>query len=107
MIISSQHYINPDIVEEKETQLIAAGTTCVEIPCKNVGNGYAIQVDGHHTLAAARELGIEIKFVIDGDIEGLNTYRDFDEALEANWNDGDWYNVETSNPFYEEFDLTF
>ena len=107
MIISSQHYINPDIEAEKENELICSGVTEVEIPCKNVGNGFAIQIDGHHTLAAARELGLKVKFVIPGDIDGLETYRDFDEALEANWNDGDWYNVETSNPFYEEYDFAF
>ena len=27
--------------------------------------------------------------------------------LEQRYNDGDWYNVETSNPAYHEFDLVW
>lgn len=63
----------------------------------------AIQVDGHHTLTAARELGIEIKFDVREEANSLSG----EDALEAHYNDGDWYNVETSNPAYEEYDLVW
>lgn len=61
----------------------------------------AIQADGHHTMAAARELGIEIRFVFSADPEGLSG----EVALDARWNDGDWYDVETSDPANDKFNL--
>lgn len=107
MIVSSQHYIDDEIVESKKEQLIASGATYVVIPCWEIGevNGepMAIQMDGHHTLAAARELGLEIRYNIgeaDDDLTG-------EDALEAHWMDGDYYNVETSDPAVEYFDLVF
>lgn len=98
--ISSQHYIDSETVERKMQEL--QGAEYVEIPCSYVGEidgvEYAIQVDGHHTLAAARELDLEIRFVVDDDSEGLTG----EELLNARWMDGDWYDVVTSNPYYSE-----
>lgn len=100
-IISSQHHIDWEIVEEKMEALKDAKS--VEIPCWDIGeiNGkeYAIMADGHHTMAAARELGIEINFAIEEEPEGLTG----ETALEAHWNDGDWYIVEESNPVCEKY----
>lgn len=102
-IISSQHYIDWAIVEKKMEQL--SGSECVEIPCYEIGEidgeEMAVQADGHHTLAAARELGIETRFVTMADPEGLTG----EAALEARWNDGDWYDVERSNPAYDEIEV--
>lgn len=104
-IISSQHFINWEIVETKMEEI--KGMDKVVIPCTYVGfiNGieYAMQSDNHHTLAAARELGIEIEFNITNDSEDLEG----ETLLEQRYNDGDWYNVETSNPAYDEFDLVW
>lgn len=104
-IISSQHFINWDIVETKMEEI--KGMDKVVIPCTYVGfiDGieYAMQNDNHHTLAAARELGIEIEFNITNDSEDLEG----EMFLEQRYNDGDWYNVETSNPAYDEFDLVW
>lgn len=104
-IISSQHYINWDIVEKKMEELKNADH--VEIPCYNIGefegHEFAIQADGHHTMAAARELGIDIEFVFSDDPEGLTG----EAALEARYNDGDWYYVESSSPAYDKFDLVW
>ena len=104
-IISSQHFIEWEIVEEKMEELKDADK--VVIPCSYVGfiNGveYAMQNDGHHTLAAARELVIEVEFEIAADTEGLEG----EELLENRYNDGDWYSVEISNPAYDEFDLVW
>ena len=58
-IISSQHFLNWGTVERKMNEI--AGMESVEIPCCEIGEidgvEYAVQIDGHHTLAAARELG--------------------------------------------------
>lgn len=104
-IISSQHFIDWEIVEKKMNEL--EGIEKVIIPCSYVGyidgTEYAMQNDGHHTLTAARELGIEVEFEVTPDSEGLEGER----LLENRYNDGDWYNVETSNPSCEEFDLVW
>lgn len=104
-IISSQHFINWEIVETKMEEI--KGMDKVVIPCTYVGfiNGieYAMQNDNHHTLAATRELGIEIEFNITNDSEDLEG----ETLLEQRYNDGDWYNVETSNPAYDEFNLVW
>lgn len=101
--ISSQHYIDAEIVEEKKAEL--EGVTEVVIPCTYVGviDGveYAMQNDKHHTLAAARELGIPVMFDVEDDAEGLTG----EELLEVRYNDGDYYNVETSDPMSDIFDL--
>lgn len=103
MIISSQHYINWDIVEAKMEEI--KNKPFVVIPCWNIGEvdgvEMAIQIDGHHTLTAARELGIEVKFEITDEPEHLTG----DAALEVHYNDGDWYNVETSDPSNNNFDF--
>lgn len=102
-IISSQHYLNWDIVEEKMNEI--EGMESVEIPCCEIGEiddvEYAVQIDGHHTLAAARELGITVEFTFNEDPEGLTG----DEYLSNHYMDGDWYDVESSNPAEEKFNL--
>ena len=101
--ISSQHYIDAEIVEAKKAEL--EGVTEVVIPCTYVGiiDGveYAMQNDKHHTLAAARELGIPVVFDVEDDSEGLAG----EELLETRYNDGDYYDVETSDPMSDVFDL--
>lgn len=104
-IISSQHFIDWEIVERKMNEI--KDMEKIVIPCTYVGFidsvEYALQNDNHHTLAAARELGIDVEFDITPDSENLEG----ESLLEQRYNDGDWYNVETSNPSYNEFDLTW
>lgn len=104
-IISSQHYINWETVEEKMEQL--KGKSNIIIPCAYVGEidgvEYAVQIDGHHTLAAARELGIEVEFDVHDDDEGLEG----EALLDARYMDGDYYNVETSDLANDIFDLVW
>ena len=104
-IISSQHYINWETVEEKMEQL--KGKSNIIIPCAYVGEidgvEYAVQIDGHHTLAAARELGIEVEFDVHDDDEGLEG----EALLDARYMDGDYYRVETSDPVNDVFDLAW
>lgn len=103
--ISSQHYLNWDIVEQKMEEL--EGKDSVVIPFSYVGEidgeEYAMQVDGHHTLAAARELGIQVIFEVEDDSEGLTG----EDLLNARYIDGDWYDVENSNPAEYRFDLVW
>ena len=104
-IISSQHFVDWNIIEKKMEEI--KDMSKVIIPCSYVGyiDGieYAMQNNGHHTLAAARELGIEVEFVTEPDSEDLEG----ENLLEQRYNDGDWYNVETSNPAYDQFDLVW
>lgn len=104
-IISSQHYLDWNIVEEKMNEI--EGMESIEIPCCKIGEidgeEYAVQVDGHHTLAAARELGIPVEFTFDEDPDGLEG----EEYLVNHYMDGDWYDVEKSNPAEEKFCLVW
>ena len=104
-VISSQHYIDWNIVDKKMDEI--AGSEFVEVPCYEIGEvdgeDFAIQADRHHTMVAARELGIEIRFVFSPEPEGLLG----ESALDAHRNDGDWYYVETSDPANDKFDLVW
>lgn len=106
-IISSQHYINDTIVDRKIAELQASGTDHVVLPCYYVGvidgEEYAMQSDGHHTLAAARELGLTVEFDIIDDPESLTG----EALLSARYMDGDWYDVELSNPYYYDITLVW
>ena len=105
--ISSQHYLNESIVAEKETQLIQTAASVVSIPCIYVGEidgeEYAMVFDHHHLMAAAKALGINVTFAVDDDPEGLTG----DTLLETRWIDGDYYDVEASDPMNDEFYLVW
>jgi hypothetical protein len=96
MIISSQSYRDYNIVDQKIVEL--KGQKSVSVPVHYAGEldgiKYYIQIDGHHTLEAARELGISVEFA-EADHNDWDNDWSLDEALEHNWNDCDWYNVET------------
>lgn len=91
--LSSQRYMNEAVVESKKSELY--GCESISIPCSYVGfidgEEYAIVVDKHHTLAAARELGIKVQFVVDPDSENLEG----EELLSARWIDSPYYDIET------------
>ncbi|MFA5911833.1 MAG: hypothetical protein WC815_23885 [Vicinamibacterales bacterium] len=91
--ISSQRYLDPETVETKKAEL--EDVESVSIPCSYVGiiNGveYAMVADKHHTLAAARELGLEIEFDVSPDPE----YLEGEALLEARYIDSSYYNIET------------
>jgi len=101
-VISSQDYINYDIVEEKIAQL--DGQAFVTLPIVDTemdwdGERLFVLIDGHHRLEAAKEMGIEVRFEEVKDPEGLTG----DNLLEQRWIDTDWYYVETEaseNPRY-------
>ena len=89
-IISSQRYLDSKIVESKIEEL--NGVTEITLPTWDVKDyDCAVLFNGHHTLAAANELGVSVKFVVIDHPEGLTG----DNLLEQAWMDSDWYDVET------------
>lgn len=106
-IISSQHHLNAEIVACKARALELSNATSVIIPCSCVGEvdgaEYAIVVDGHHTMAAAKRLGLKIEFEISEDGEGLIGT----ELLDARYIDGDYYYVSSSDAESCNFDLVW
>lgn len=96
-IISSQDYIDWTIVDTKMDTL--RNTEFVELPIIDAelqdldGNDLFVLYNGHHTLQAAKELGIDIRFV-----EGSNIYDLTGESLlETCHIDCDWYYVDTES----------
>ena len=93
-VISSQRFLSDEILDQKIEEI--SGTS-VNLPVVDSGltgeNGEAlyILIDGHHRLAAAKEIGCMINFYeIDND-----TNLTGEDLLEANWLDSDWYYVDT------------
>lgn len=93
-IISSQRYINFDIVDEKIKEM--EGLDKITLPIVDAGMKNAngenlfILVDGHHRKEAAEELGIKVCYK-----EIKNEYGCIgDELLESCWMDSDWYYVD-------------
>lgn len=68
VVMSSQRFLGDEIVEEKKDEIIAKGIQEVTCPITKAcvqdlaGNDMFILTDKHHTLAAARELNIPVKF---------------------------------------------
>lgn len=97
-IISSQEYIDWDLVEAKKAQMIADSISKITLTCWEIGEiedagEVAILSDGHHQYQAARQLGIEVEWDIIPDPEGLTG----EAALDARYVDSDYYYVETSD----------
>lgn len=89
-VITSQSYINDEIVNQKIEQI--SGQEFVELPVWTTdlkdddGNELCVLADGHHTYEAATELGIEVRFVEQAHPEGLTG----EALLEAAWMDSDY-----------------
>lgn len=95
IIMSSQQYINNGIVagkiENKDFDV-----TLAQLTFNNVV--FAVVVDGHHSLVAANETGVEPVF-IDSDYNYQNDleYLGLDGFLEAHYNDSDWCDINTGH----------
>lgn len=95
--ISSQHYIDDEIVEAKQ----ASGDyeVIVSPTFEHAGVTVRVVLDGHHSLAAAKADGVEPVYIeadaTDDDRVSLLNAGEFDDFLEAAWMDGDYYDVET------------
>lgn len=68
IVMSSQRFLDDEIVEEKKDEIICEGIQEITCPVTKAhlqdleGNELYILTDKHHTLAAARELNIPVKF---------------------------------------------
>ncbi len=106
-VMSSQRFLNDDIVEEKIEQLQQSGAKKLIIPVVNAftkdldGEDLYIMIDCHHRLAAAKEIGgIEIEYE---EVEDEMTYyRDIEEqngdaVCETWFMDSPWFYVETED----------
>ena len=100
-VMSSQRFLDDEIVEEKKEQLLADGVKSVTCPITKAylqdldGNELFILTDKHHTLAAARELNIPVKFE---EVENDFTESTNGEEICAEYYMGDnWYYVNHSN----------
>lgn len=100
-VMSSQRFLDDEIVEEKKEQLLADGVKSVTFPITKAylqdiyGNELFILTDKHHTLAAARELNIPVKFE---EVENDFTESTNGEEICAEYYMGDnWYYVNHSN----------
>lgn len=97
-VISSQRYLDEQMVADKLDGLAQSGAAYIECPIIDAemtdlnGEDVYVMIDNHHTLAAARELGLEIRFET-----VANPYGDLhgDDLLEQCYMDSDWYYVET------------
>lgn len=101
-VISSQRYLDDEIMEEKIAEFKANGTTAITIPVirsflqDSDGNELYIMIDMHHRFAAAKELGMQIDFELVED--EMSSYRDIEEengeAIAKTWYmDSPWYYI--------------
>jgi hypothetical protein len=102
VVISSQRYRNDEIIEEKIEELKANEVTIVTIPVVDAcisdedGEDLYIIVDKHHTLEAAKELGLEIEFCEIPDEQ--SHYEDIENKngeaiLSTYYNDSEYYYI--------------
>jgi hypothetical protein len=99
-IISSQRFLDQEIVNDKIAEMTENGVSSISLPIYNAGyrdlddDDLFILIDGHHRLAAAREMGIEIKF---DDITAQNEFGILtgEELLADRYMDSNWYDIET------------
>jgi hypothetical protein len=92
MKISSQKHIDQEIVDQK----IADGDYTVTVA--TISDEYQLVIDGHHSLAAARQAGVSPVYVdsdynyrAEAESMGLEAF------LESKYIDSDYYDIETGN----------
>lgn len=94
-IISSQKHLDWNIVEQKMSGMVGVESLTLEAWDVKAYD-CAVLYDGHHTIAAARELGIPVSYTVIDHPEGISG----DNLLEQAWMDSDWYDVETGKLFF-------
>ncbi len=92
-IISSQRYIDNEILNAKIAQIETDMPAEIVLTAWDVDGEFAILSDGHHTFEAASQCNVQVRFEIVTHPEGLTG----NDLLEQAWMDSDWYDVETGN----------
>lgn len=96
-IISSQRYIDNDILNEKIEKLEGERPAEIVLQAWDVKeHDCAVLFNGHHTLEAARQLEIPVRFEVVDHPENISG----DNLLEQAWMDSDWYEVETGKLYF-------
>lgn len=106
-LISSQRYLNPEVVQRKATKfkVFAVSTVTLEL----LGKEYRVLLDGHHNLAAARLMGVEPQWR--GPSSKMKRLirstpkADLARFLINNLTDSDWYFVDTGAVVAELLEL--
>lgn len=101
-VISSQRFLDDEIVEEKKEYLEKNNITEITCPVTKAytqdldGNDLYILTNMHHTLAAARELGIKVRFE---EVENDFTESTDGEEICREYYMGDhWYYINNADP---------
>lgn len=101
MIISSQQYLNDEIVAAK---LAARDFTVTLSPEFEIdGDVYQTIIDGHHSLEAARQAGVEPEYVIAGHDDDRLFLLDqglVNDFLETGYIDSPWYDIADGVPVW-------
>lgn len=96
-IISSQRFIDNDILNSKIATLETEQPSEIVLQAWDVKDfDCAILFNGHHTLEAARQLEIPVRFEVIDHPENINS----ENLLEQAWMDSDWYDVETGKLYF-------
>ena len=88
--ISSQRFLNQAVVDQK----IANSDFVVTLA--TISDDYQVVIDGHHSLEAAKQAGIDPIFV-ESDYNYMSEVEciGFDNFLAAHYIDSAWYDVES------------
>lgn len=99
MLISSQRYLDQDLVDAK-----CAAEDFV-VTYYDLSDEYRVVIDGHHSLAAARQAGVDPQYVSAG--AALVAEYDYTVGevgvegwLEQHYHDSDWYDVATGHSVF-------
>lgn len=101
-VISSQKFLDYEIVEKKINELKKSNITGIVVPVVNAyfrdlaGNELYILADKHHTMAAAKQLGLEIVFHEIDDEMSYYKYieqKNGEAILQAWYMDSNWYYI--------------
>lgn len=94
-VITSQSYIDDEIVEHKKELLVGVKSVDLIVWTTGLqdddGNDLCILSDGHHTYEAAKELGLEINFIETEHPEGVTG----EQLLNIAWMDSDYRYLDT------------
>lgn len=98
-LISSQRYLNEQLVAEKAERFSVFVVRVADVTLR--GKPYRILTDGHHNLAAARCAGIEPTWRGPSNkwrrIQSRTNPAAFEAFLINNLTDSDWYFVDTGD----------
>ena len=104
-IISSQRYIDPDIVDKKLKNKDFQVT--LSKPFKYDGETVHVLTDGHHAYEAAKIAKVKPEYKISTDTEDDRNLllkskhkKALNDFLESHWMDSPFYDVETKKDFF-------